>query len=95
MTTAFTQGFAGDGLEDCVEINDSSSVVISSAIKIHTKLGSGVFESAYRRLLRHELMLRGCTVESQKVLDLEYEGVVFDPAYRVDKVVNDHLLVNF
>jgi len=68
--------------------NEMAKQILDSAFVIHTKLGSGVFESVYEVVLAHELRKRGLTVERQKSMSILYDGIRFDEAFRSDLVVN-------
>ena len=67
--------------------------VIGAAIEVHKALGPGLLESAYDRALAHELTLRALRFSRQVALPAEYKGARLGPAYRVDFVVEDELLV--
>jgi GxxExxY protein len=68
-------------------INQLTHEVIGAAIEVHRKLGPGLLESAYRRCLRRELMLRGIPYRKEFPLPLEYKGIRLECGYRVDILV--------
>ncbi|HEV2828187.1 MAG TPA: GxxExxY protein [Pyrinomonadaceae bacterium] len=68
-------------------INDLTHEVIGASIEVHRKLGPGLLESAYRRCLRRELMLRGIPYRKEYPLPLEYKGIRLECGYRVDILV--------
>ena len=70
-----------------------SGEIIGAAIEIHRVLGPGLLESAYELALERELVLRGMSVERQKAVPLEYKGVALGDGFRMDLLVNDHLIV--
>ena len=49
-----------------------SKEVIGAAIEVHRLKGSGLTESIYEKCLARELELRGVTVETQKLVEVEY-----------------------
>ncbi len=51
-------------------INDLTSAVIESAIKIYKELGLGLLESAYKECLAYELNKKGFVVEKEKPVQL-------------------------
>ncbi len=67
--------------------------IISASMKVHTALGPGILESAYGACLAHELRQRGFKVDQQKLLPVVYEGVHIDCGYRIDLLVNSHIIV--
>ena len=70
-----------------------SKLVLDAAFKVHTKLGSGLLESVYEVILAHELTKSGLSVERQKPMPIEYDGIRFDEAYRADLVVDSKVIV--
>ena len=76
-----------------MENSGLSGEIIGAAIEIHRVLGPGLLESAYELALERELVLRGMSVERQKAVPLEYKGVALGDGFRMDLLVNDHLIV--
>ena len=74
-------------------INDATSSIIASAIKVHKALGPGLLESTYTDCLVYELRRSGSHVESQQAVPILYDGVSLDCGYRLDMVVNDLVVV--
>lgn len=69
-------------------INQLTHEIIGAAIEVHRKLGPGLLESAYRKCLRRELMLRGISYRKEYPLPLEYKGIRLECGYRVDILVS-------
>jgi GxxExxY protein len=74
-------------------INQLTHEVIGAAIEVHRKLGPGLLESAYRKCLCRELMLRGIPYKKEQPLPLEYKGIHLECGYRVDILVAGRLVV--
>ena len=70
-----------------------TSDIISSAIKIHRRLGPGLLESAYEACLAYELQKLGRKIERQKPVPLYYEEVKLDCGFRADLVVDNTVAV--
>jgi GxxExxY protein len=70
-----------------------SSEVIGAAIEVHRNKGPGLIESIYERCLLRELELRSIPATMQKIVRVEYKGLVFDEPLRFDLLVDDCLLV--
>ena len=68
-------------------------LVIDSAMKVHSALGPGLLESAYRACLAHELELRGLDVRQEKPLPVLYEGAEISVGYRIDLLLNQKVIV--
>jgi len=73
--------------------NDIATEVIGAAIAVHSTLGPGLLESAYKECLWYELVKKGLYVEKEKPLPLIYEEVRMDCGYRLDLVVENKLIV--
>jgi GxxExxY protein len=71
----------------------SAAEVIGAAIEVHRHKGPGLIESIYERCLLRELELRSIPATTQKIVRVEYKGVVFDEPLRFDLLVADCLLV--
>ena len=70
-----------------------SGEVIGAAIEVHRLKGPGLVESIYERCLVRELELRKIPVVSQKCVEVEYKGMVFDDTLRLDLLVDDCVIV--
>jgi GxxExxY protein len=73
--------------------DELSHEIIKAALKVHTALGPGLLESAYRGCLAHELRRSGFKIETEVLLPVVYDGVRLDFGYRIDMVVNDLVIV--
>ncbi len=73
--------------------NEIAKLIFESAVKIHKKLGPGLFESTYETCLVFELRKLGLYVEAQKMLPLIYEDICLDKGYRIDLLVEDKVIV--
>jgi GxxExxY protein len=70
-----------------------SSEVIGAAIEVHRHKGPGLIESIYERCMLRELELRSIPSTTQKLVRVEYKGLVFDEPLRFDVLVDNCLLV--
>jgi GxxExxY protein len=70
-----------------------SRELIGAAIEVHRHKGPGLIESIYERCLLRELELRSIPSTTQKMIQVEYKGLVFDEPLRFDILVDDCLLV--
>jgi len=70
-----------------------SREVIGAAIEVHRNKGPGLIESIYESCLLRELELRSIPAKTQKIVPVEYKGLVFDEPLRFDLLVDDCLLV--
>jgi GxxExxY protein len=73
--------------------NELSSIIIRTAIRVHSSLGPGLLESAYQECLLYALQKEGLKVEMEKKLPLVFEEVKLDYGYRIDLLVEDRVVV--
>lgn len=73
--------------------NDITEKIIGCALKVHSKLGPGLLESAYEACLYHELSKTELFVERQKPIPLVYDDIQLDCGYRCDIMVNNSVIV--
>ena len=67
--------------------------VIGLAIEVHRQLGPGLLESAYEECLCLELSEAGLAFRRQVPLPITYKSVQLDCGYRLDLVIEDHLIL--
>ena len=72
--------------------NDLTGQTIGLAMKVHRTLGPGFLESVYQKALLYELAKAGLKVESDKPIQVHYEGVIVGD-FKADLIVNDELIV--
>ena len=73
--------------------NDIAKMVVNATYQIYTKLGPGLLESVYERILVHELNKLGLKVSVQQEVDIIWDAVVFEAAFRADMVVEDKVVI--
>ena len=73
--------------------NEISKIVFESGLKIHRKLGIGLYESIYEECLFHELKKAGINVEKQKSLNIQYEELFLENAFRMDLLVENKVVL--
>ncbi len=67
--------------------------IIGAAIKVQRALGPGLLESSYQACLAYELRKTGHKVLTEVGLDITYEDLVIENAYRMDLMVDDLVVV--
>jgi GxxExxY protein len=70
-----------------------SRLIIGAAIEVHRIKGPGLLESIYERCLIPELELRRIAAVNQRLVKIEYKGMVFDEPLRFDMLVEGCLLL--
>jgi GxxExxY protein len=76
-----------------VSENEIGTVIIASAMKVHSAVGAGLLESAYETCLLYELEKQGLAVQRQVLIPLRYEDLRIDNGYRVDLLVENRVVV--
>jgi iron complex transport system substrate-binding protein len=69
------------------DLNDISGQIVDAAVRVHTKLGPGLLESVYERVLAYELEKRGLAVERQVPVPIAYDDIRFEEGFRADLIV--------
>ncbi|MGF7170264.1 iron complex transport system substrate-binding protein [Sphingobium xanthum] len=75
------------------DIDEISGDVVDVALAIHRDLGPGLLESVYEMVLAAKLANKGYLVERQKAVDIEFDGLHFPGAFRVDLLIDERLVV--
>jgi GxxExxY protein len=74
-------------------INDLTYQILGAAYKVHSALGPGLLENAYKECLCHVLQSEGLFVEKEKTLPLVFETVKLDAGYRLDLLVENKVVI--
>jgi iron complex transport system substrate-binding protein len=75
------------------DVDRISGDVLDLSIRLHRELGPGLLESVYETVLAAQLTRMGYSVARQRPIDIEFDGLRFEAAFRIDILVNDMLLV--
>ena len=73
--------------------DDITEKVIGCALKVHSMLGPGLLESAYKECLYYELIKSNVLVEKEKALPLIYKNVELECGYRMDLLVEKRVVI--
>lgn len=73
--------------------NDISYKIIGAAMKIHSELGPGLFESVYEATLAFELKELGLDVKTQIGIPLVYKEIKFEQGFRLDILVENKVII--
>ena len=73
--------------------NELSNKVIGLAMEVHTALGPGLLESAYKECLYHKIWKTGLSIEKEKPMPLVFEGVKLECGYRIDLLIENKLVI--
>ena len=67
--------------------------IVDVALRLHRELGPGLLESVYEMLLAGRLAAMGYGVCRQHPVDVIFDGIRFDAAFRIDLIVDGMILV--
>ena len=62
-------------------------------MRIHTRVGPGLYESVYETLMEYEMQKSGLKVERQYPIPLVYDDLKFDDGFRADFLVEGCVIV--
>lgn len=75
------------------DIERISSDIVDIALRLHRDLGPGLLESVYETVMAAKLISLGYDVVRQRPVDIEFEGLRFESAFRIDLLVEECFLV--
>ncbi len=73
--------------------NEISNKIIGLGIDVHSALGPGLLESAYKECLYYKLVQSGLLVQKEKSMPLLFEEVKLDCGYRIDLLVENKVVI--
>ena len=76
-----------------MEINNLTHDILKCAYTVHTALGPGLLESAYKECLYYELVSSNFRVEKEKSMPLIYKEVKMEVGYRIDLLVENKVII--
>jgi GxxExxY protein len=76
-----------------MEEDELSMMILEAAFQVHSRLGPGLLESVYQRVLAYELKKRGLSVETQRSVPIYYDRLRFEAGYRADLIVEKKVLL--
>ena len=76
-----------------LELDDITAHIVDASLKLHMRLGPGLFESVYLGLLVPSLVRRGLHVECEKRIEVVIDGIHFKRGLRIDLLVESRVIV--
>jgi|SRR5439155_7358407 len=70
----------------------TTETIIGAVFEVHQQLGYGFLERVYQRALQVELIRRGVAAEIERLIQVQYKGVVVGD-YDADLIVNGCVIV--
>jgi len=75
------------------ELDQLTSRILGSAYSVHTALGPGLLEHAYKGCLYYKMVKDGLYVEKEKAMPLIFEEIKLDCGYRIDLLVENQIVI--
>ena len=75
------------------DLEDLARLTVDAAYRLHRDLGLGLLETVYEQLLAAELGRLGMDVARQRSVNLTWNGLIIESAFRADLVIDDRLIV--
>jgi GxxExxY protein len=73
--------------------DEITEVILQKAFHVHTALGPGLLESAYKECLCYDLRQVGLDVQKEKSMPLFYKEMRLDIGYRIDLLVENKVII--
>lgn len=67
--------------------------IVDAAIRVHSRIGPGMLESAYEACIEYELGRRSLAVRKQVPMPIRYDELTLDIGYRLDLLVEDAVVI--
>lgn len=76
-----------------LEYEELTGAIIGCAIRVQRALGPGLLESTYQACLSYELRKAGLKAQTEVSVDLQYEELLIENAYRIDLLVEGPIVL--
>jgi GxxExxY protein len=73
--------------------NEISYIVRKCIFNVYNKLGPGLLETVYQKILIYELEENGLDVKAELILPVIYDDKKFDLNFRIDILVEDKVIL--
>ena len=75
------------------DVEECARLAVDCGLRIHRELGPGLLESVYETVLEASLTRLGVPVQRQKLIDIEYDGMLLREGFRADLFVGGALII--
>ena len=73
-------------------VEDLARLAVDTGFKIHKDLGPGLLESVYEIVMATQLSRLGLSIERQKAINIEYDGMILGEGFRADLLIEGRLI---
>ena len=74
-------------------VKELSGRILGCAFRVHSELGPGLLEAAYKACLMEEFRREGLNALLEVPIPIVYKGTTVDCSYRADCIVEDQVLL--
>ena len=74
------------------EEEETATKIVDAAYCVHRELGPGLLEKVYEVCFCHELSKRSLSYQRQVKVPIVYDGITFDAGFRLDVLVENHVI---
>jgi len=75
------------------DIEELATQAVDCGFRIHKELGSGLLERVYEAVMAASLARRGLSVERQKPIAIQFDGMALGEGFRADPLIEGRLIV--
>jgi GxxExxY protein len=75
------------------DVERLARIAVDCGLRVHRGLGPGLLESIYEMVMAASLNRAGLTVERQKPIAIEFDGMALGEAFRIDLLVEGQLII--
>lgn len=82
-----------DSVDKFQRADEAAALIVDTAVKLHIEVGPGLLETVYETVLAGRLAKRGLSIERQKRVTIEIDGIQFTEGFRIDLLVDGSVIV--
>ena len=75
------------------DVEELARDAVDCGLRIHRNLGPGLLESVYEAVMSASLARRGLSIERQKPIPIEFDGMMLGEGFRADVLVEGRLII--
>ena len=73
--------------------NEIAKIIVDCCYQLHKRFGPGLLESAYEKLLAHEIYKSNLKFEKQVSIPLEYDKIKLETGFRADFIIERKVIL--
>jgi GxxExxY protein len=76
-----------------MDLEEIATIAVDCGFRLHRDLGPGLLEGAYEKLMAASLTRRGVSVDRQRAIPIEYDGISIHEGFRADLLLDGRLII--